>query len=207
MSRKAEMVYFDNFVACADCAVRAAGVLESVLENFDPDNLSVKIDEMHEVEHEADVKKHEMIEELMKAFITPIEREDIMAMSQYLDDITDKIEDVVLHMYMCNVKSIRPEAVRFAKLVIRSCEQVKVAMIEFPEFKKSKELRQTLIEINRLEEQGDRMYLDSMRTLHTHTDDPIEVIVWRDIFKYLEDCIDACEKASDIVETVIMKNS
>lgn len=207
MSKKADMIYFDNFIECADCAVRAAGVLESVLENFDLNRLSEKIDEMHEVEHEADVKKHEMIESLMKAFITPIEREDIMAMSQYLDDITDKIEDVLLHMYMCNVRSIRPEAVRFAKLAIRCCEQVKLAMVEFPDFKKSRELRQTLIEINRLEEQGDRLYLDSMRALHTQSDDPIEVIVWRDIFKYLEDCIDACEKASDIVETVIMKNT
>ena len=61
--------------------------------------------------------------------------------------------------------------------------------------------------INRLEEEGDRLYLDSMRTLHTGTTDPVEIIVWRDIFKYLEDCIDACEHTSDIVETVIMKNT
>ena len=132
---------------------------------------------------------------------------DADAISQYLDDITDKIEDVILRVYICNVTSIRPESVRFAKLVIRCCEMVKATMEEFPNFKKSKELKQCLIEINRLEEDGDSLYLNSMRTLHTSTTDPVEIIVWRDIFKYLEDCLDACEHTSDIVETVIMKNT
>ena len=207
MSKKGDMVYFDNFVQCADCAVRAAKILEKILENFDPDHLSESIDEIHEVEHEADVKKHDLMEELMRAFMTPLEREDIMAISQYLDDITDKIEDVVLRLYMCNVRSIRQESVRFSKLVIRCCEMVKLSMEEFYNFKKSKELRQSLIEINRLEEEGDRMYLDSMRTLHATTTDPVEIIVWRDIYKYLEDCVDACEHTSDIVETVVLKNT
>ena len=128
MSKKSDMIYFDNFVQCADCAVRAAKILERVLENFDPARISESIDEIHEVEHEADVKKHDLMEELMRAFITPIEREDIMAISQYLDDITDKIEDVILRVYICNVTSIRPESVRFAKLVIRCCEMVKATM-------------------------------------------------------------------------------
>jgi predicted phosphate transport protein (TIGR00153 family) len=207
MSKKSDMIYFDNFVQCADCAVQAAKILKRVLENFDPSRISESIDEIREVEHAADVKKHNLMEELMRAFITPIEREDIMAISQYLDDITDKIEDVLLRVYICNVTTVRPESVRFAKLVIRCCEVVKKAMEEFPEFKKSQELKQTLIEINRLEEEGDRLYLDSMRTLHTTSKDPVEIIVWRDIFKYLEDCLDACEHTSDIVETVIMKNS
>ncbi|HIV24653.1 MAG TPA: DUF47 family protein [Candidatus Scatomonas pullistercoris] len=207
MSKKSDMIYFDNFVACADCAVQAAKILERIVENFEPEHLSEWIDEIHEVEHTADVKKHDLMEELMRAFITPIEREDIMSISQYLDDITDKIEDVVLRLYMCNVSSIRQEAVRFAKLVIRCCEMVKLSMEEFSNFKKSKELRQTLIEINRLEDEGDRLYMDSMRTLHSTSKDPVEIIVWRDVFKYLEDCVDACEHISDVVETVILKNT
>ena len=207
MSKKSDMIYFDNFVACADCAVRAAKILEKVLEEFDPEHLSERIDAIHEVEHTADVKKHDLMEELMRAFITPIEREDIMSISQYLDDITDKIEDVVLRIYMGNVSTIRPESVRFAKLVIRCCEMVKATMQEFSNFKKSKELKQTLIEINRLEEDGDRLYMDSVRNLHVTSKDPVEIIVWRDIFKYLEDCMDACEHISDVVETVILKNS
>ena len=207
MSRKSDMIYFDNFVDCADCAVRAANILEQILENFNPERLGESIDELHQVEHEGDVKKHMLMEELMKAFITPIEREDIFSISQYLDEIIDKIEDVALRLYVCNVQTIRPESIRFAKLVIRCCETVKAAMQEFPNFRKSRELQQSLIEVNRLEEEGDKLYLNSMRTLHTTCTDPVEIIVWRDIFKYLEDCVDACEHTSDIVETVIMKNS
>ena len=141
MSKKSDMIYFDNFVACADCAVQAAKILERIVENFEPEHLSEWIDEIHEVEHTADVKKHDLMEELMRAFITPIEREDIMSISQYLDD------------------------------------------------------------------EGDRLYMDSMRTLHSTSKDPVEIIVWRDVFKYLEDCVDACEHISDVVETVILKNT
>ena len=98
MSRKSDMIYFDNFVDCADCAVRAANILEQILENFNPERLGESIDELHQVEHEGDVKKHMLMEELMKAFITPIEREDIFSISQYLDEIIDKIEDVALRL-------------------------------------------------------------------------------------------------------------
>ncbi len=207
MSKKSDIIYFDNFVACANYAVEAAKILERVVEHFDPIRLGESIDEIHSVEHSADVKKHALMQELMKAFITPIEREDIIAISQYLDDITDKLEDVVLRIYICDVKTIRPEAIRFAKLAIRCCEMVRKTMEEFPNFRKSQELLQCLIGINHLEEEGDRLYFESMRTLHTTTADPVEIIVWRDIFKYLEDCIDACEHTADIVETVIMKNT
>ncbi len=207
MSKKSDTIYFDNFVACANHAVEAAKILERVVEHFDPIRLGESIDEIHSVEHAADVKKHALMQELMKAFITPIEREDIIAISQYLDDITDKLEDVVLRIYICDVKTIRPEAIRFAKLAIRCCEMVRKTMEEFPNFRKSQELLQCLIGINQLEEEGDRLYLESMRSLHISTADPVEIIIWRDIFKYLEDCIDACEHTADMVETVIMKNT
>ena len=208
MSKKSDMIYFNNFVECADCAVRAAKILERVAENFNPERLSESIDEIHEIEHEADVKKHALMEELMRAFITPIEREDIIAISQNLDEITDKLEDVVLRIYICNVQSIRPESIRFAKLAIRCCEMVKKTMQEFPNFRKSKELLQYLIEINRLEEEGDRLYMAAVRELFTRPNaDPVDVLRWTEIYKRMERCCDACEHAADAVSSVLLKNS
>lgn len=207
MSKKSDTYYFDNFVECADCACQASRLLEEILEHYNPERLGEKIDQMHEIEHLADVKKHTMMEALMKSFITPIEREDIMSISQCIDDITDTLEDVVLRIYMCNIQSIRPEALRFAQLAIRCCETLQMAMKEFSNFKKSKALQLHLIEINRLEEEGDKLFLDSMRTLHTTLKDPVEIIAWRDIFDYLERCLDVCENTADIIETVIMKNT
>ena len=80
-------------------------------------------------------------------------------------------------------------------------------MTDFVDFKKSKELHRLIIEINALEEEGDKLFIDSMRRLHIEVKDPLEVIAWREIYIYLEKCCDACEHVADAVESVIMKNS
>ncbi|MDD3279500.1 MAG: DUF47 family protein [Lachnospiraceae bacterium] len=207
MSKKSDSYYFETFSDCASYAVKAAGLLQDILMNYDPEQLSTQLEKMHKIEHKADQKKHSMVDCLTKAFITPIEREDILSLSQNIDNITDTIEDAALRLYMCNIQTIRPEANRFSQLVIRCCETLKSVMDEFVRFKKSKTLKLLIIEINRLEEEGDALFLESMRKLHTTETDLVEIIAWRDIFNYLERCLDTCEHTSDLVLAIIMKNS
>ncbi len=207
MSKKSDAYYFDNFVKGADCACRAAEMFSQILKNFKIEELPQKMKELHSIEHEGDELNHATMEALSKAFITPIEREDILEISHCLDDIIDTIEDVVLRIYMCNIKTIRPEAITFADLVIKSCDTVKKAMVEFPNYKKSKTLKNYIIEINGLEEDGDKLFIDSMHELHVKAIDPVELMSWRDILNYLERCLDACEETADIIDSVVMKNS
>lgn len=207
MAKKNDQLFFENFVDCAVCACRAATMLEDVLENFDSRTLPRQVEQMHLIEHEGDTKKHEMMEALMHAFITPIEREDIILLSHDIDEVTDCIEDVLLHLYMNNITFIHPEAVRFSKLLIRCCEVVQLVMKKFQNFKKETGLRQLIIELNAFEEEGDRLFISAMRKLHTECKDPLEIIAWREIYIYLEKCVDACEHVADVVETVIMKNT
>ena len=207
MAKKQDSFYFDTFITCIDYGCQAAHLLHQVMSNFDPQKIGERLDEMHALEHAADVKKHEMLNVLAKAFITPIEREDIMLLSQNIDEVTDKIEDVLLRVYCNNVQKIRPEALELSRLVIRCCEEAKLMAQEFADFKRSKGLRDHIIRINTLEEEADQQFINSMRTLHTTCTDPIEIIVWREIFLYLEKCVDACEHVADTVESVVMKNS
>ena len=207
MANKQESFYYDSFSACVACACQAAHYLEDTLKNYDPERLHSMLDEVHEVEHDADEKKHELSNVLARAFITPIEREDIILLSQNIDEVTDKIEDVLLRVYCNNVQKIRPEALELSRLVIRCCEEAKLMAQEFADFKRSKGLRDHIIRINTLEEEADQQFINSMRTLHTTCTDPIEIIVWREIFLYLEKCVDACEHVADTVESVVMKNS
>lgn len=204
---KKDNIYFDNFTKCADLAYQAAVLLESALKNFDVNEIDKKREEIHEIEHAADAAKHEMIAELVRAFITPIERDDILRLSQLIDDVTDAIDDILIHIYINNIRTLRPDSIPFAGLIVTCCKSLKDMMVEFADFKKSKRLIDCVIDVNRLEEEGDVMYLNAMRELHTTSTDPIEIIVWREIYDYLEKCCDACEHIADVVESISIQNS
>ena len=207
MSKKSDSYYFENFIQCVDCGCQAARMLEENLAHFSEGDLEDRIRKFHEIEHDAGEKTFGVVGVLVKAFITPIEREDIIQLSQCIDEVTDKIEDVMIRIYINNVKSIRPEAIEFTKIIIRCCETLKEIMQEFADFKKSKTLHGLIVEINALEEEGDRVYMEIMRRLHSEVSDPMEIIAWREIYNYLEKCCDACEHVADVVESVMMKNT
>ena len=148
-----------------------------------------------------------MLDKLAKEFIPPIEREDIVALSQQIDTMTDKVEDVLMRVYMSNVQEIRAGRAgddrRSDPLLRESRDLLKV----FSDFRHAKNLKGLIIEINDLEEQSDRLFMASMRRLHTECQDALHIIAWREIYIYLERCADACEHVADTVESVVMKNS
>ena len=207
MAKNQDSFYFETFITCIDYSCQAAHLLHQVMSDYDPSQIKEKLDEMHTLEHSADVKKHEMLNVLAKAFITPIEREDIMLLSQNIDEVTDQIEDVLLRLYCNNVQTIRPDALKLSEVMIRCCEEAKNMAKEFADFKHSKTLHGHIVNINTLEEEADSLFISSLRTLHTTCSDPLEIIVWREIYTYMEKCVDACEHVADSVESVIMKNS
>ncbi len=207
MSKKHESFYFQNFIECTEYACRAAKLLEKIMHDFNSETLRESLDEMHQIEHAADVKKHELLDTLVKAFITPIDREDILSMSHNIDEMTDKIEDVLIRIYYNQIKSIRPDALKFATVVIRCCEEVEVLLKEFADFKHSKKLHEHIIEINSLEEEADKLFISCMYDLHTSGSDVLDIMAWREIYMYLEKCADVGEHIANVVETVVMKNS
>ena len=207
MSKKQDAFYYDNFVACAELARKATHFLKEKLTAFDPAKMEENMEEIHRIEHEADEKKHQLTDRLAKAFITPIEREDIISLSYNIDELTDKAEEVFIRIYMNNVQTIRPDALRMLDIVIACTEEVCALVKEFPDFRRSKKLNESIIRINSLEEQADRIYFASMRALHTEGGDVLEILAWREIYTYLEKCADACEHVADVVEEVVMKNS
>lgn len=207
MSKKQDSYYFQNFIACAEYSCQAAKLLKETMCRFIPGSLSNRLDEIHKIEHAADIKKHELLNTLVKAFITPIEREDILQMSQCLDNMTDKVEDVLIRIYYNRITNIRPDSLELVELLIRCCDEIRKLMQEFSDFKRSKHLHDHIVQINTLEEDADKLFISCMYRLHSECTDPLEVIAWREIYIYLEKCADACEHVADIVESVIMKNS
>lgn len=207
MAKKQDAFYFETFVKCMEHGCRAAEILDSSLRNFHPEKLESQLAEIHVEEHEADVLKHELLNVLARAFITPIEREDIIELSQNLDEVVDKIDDVLMRMYCNNMLSVRPDALEMTAVLTRCCSEVKALMVEFADFKRSKHIQEHIIAVNTLEEEADRLFRDCLRKLHTESTDPIEIMTWHEVYTYLEKCVDACEHVADVVETVIMKNT
>ncbi|WP_326910533.1 DUF47 domain-containing protein [Sedimentibacter sp. MB31-C6] len=207
MARKNVYNYFNEFVKLSDYCCLASKLLDETLVNYNAATLQKKMKEMHEIEHKADAEAHEIMRRLAREFITPIEREDILSLVHEIDDVTDCIEDVLLHMYMYNVKRIRNEALKFSKLIVVCCEELKKTFIEFSNFRKSKNIHNGIVLINKLEEDGDNIYTEAVRHLHMISKDPIEIMSWTEAFNRLEKCCDACEEAVNVVESIIMKNS
>lgn len=206
MKKKKEEFYYKNLCKCVDYSYQAAQFLKETVEHYDKKVLPDKLDTMHDLETKADMKKHKMMKALSQEFITPIEREDLVSLSNYLDDITDAVEDVILQIYMCNVDSIREDVFPMLQLLLDCISALQDVLGELQNFKSSKKLEEYIIRVNDFEEQGDRLYRESMFRLHQEQDIRT-VIVWRTIYEHIENCMDTCEHAADIVDMIIMKNS
>lgn len=207
MSKKQDAFYFDNFIVCAELSSKAAHQLKKALTDFNPEKISEKFEALHEIERKADEERHVLTDKVAKAFITPIEREDIVTLSHYIDEVTDKIEEVLIRIYVNNIQAMRPEALEMLDTVIRCCDEMMNLMKEFSDFRHSNKLRPTIININSLEEDADKMYISNLRKLHTEEKDVLQIIAWREIYDYMEKCADACEHVADTVGSIVMTNS
>jgi len=199
--------YFEAFINLSKFSLNSAEILNKTLREFEVKDIEEKIREMHNIEHSADIAKHDMLNRLVKEFLPPIEREDIISLSQKIDDVTDAIEDVLMCIDIFNVQTIRPEILKFTEMIMDCCKSMDVALVEFQNFKRSKKLHAEIIEINRLEEEGDALYVNGVRNLYKTTKDPVELMVWTEIFRRLEKCCDNCEDVANDIENIVMKNS
>lgn len=204
---KGDKFYFENFSNSAALAKDAANYLVECLENYDLEKIVDMLEKMHSFEHNADIKKHEMNEALAKAFVTPVDREDLDMLSQQLDNVSDTIEEILQKFYIYNIKEIHPAAIEFANNLVKSCEVIVQIMDEFENFKKSKTMRPLIIACNDVEENCDSLYLTTMQSLTKNSTDVLTTIAWYKIFDCFEACADACEHVSECVGSIIMKNT
>ena len=207
MARKNDAFYFDGFRQSAAYACEAAHLLSDVMHGLDPTALEARTDEMHRIEQAADKVRHGIMDELVTAFITPFEREDIAELSHALDDVTDSIEGVLDRMYYDNVTDMRDDAVQMSDMVVRATESICELVNELPRFRHSKTLRELVFAINTIETDADHLFIESMRTLHTTCTDPLQVFAWHDVYRHLEQCSDDCERVANTIDSIVMKNS
>ncbi|MEF9925282.1 MAG: DUF47 family protein [Eggerthellaceae bacterium] len=208
MGKKHRFDYFDAFENQAGIAVKEAQLLVETIKNFTTaEGLEAAMEKAHQLEHEGDEVNHSIYTAVATDFMPPIEREDILGLAQYLDEIIDYIEDVMQRFYMYDVHTMHHAAGEFAAIMLKSCEALEMAMGDFRNFKKSKKFKNLLIDVNTYEEEADLLFLKTLR--HLHTDDkenPMRVIVWSQLYERMEKCCDACEHTADMMNSILLKN-
>ena len=146
------------------------------------EKLQENITKVHKLENEADKALHKMRNYLIKDFLPPIDREDIVLIGHRLDDIEDYIDEILINFNILNIEKMRDDVVEFTDLLIECAKSVKDALEDFRNFKKADSVKAKVIAINELEEKADRLYEKVMKKLYTEEKDPIEIIKWTTIY-------------------------
>jgi predicted phosphate transport protein (TIGR00153 family) len=197
-----DRVFFDLFNEAGQNTVRAAQLLEQMLRGW-PDEAGLAR-EILLAEQEGDKITHEIIQRVNTTFVTPIDGGDIHGLATKIDDIVDYIEETADFMGLYRIEAPMDQSLAIADVLVQSCEQLAAALERLRGFKG---LERYWIEINRLENDGDRLYRDAVASLFANGIDPMVVIRWRDIFLRLERAVDATESAANILESIVIKNA
>jgi predicted phosphate transport protein (TIGR00153 family) len=197
-----EREFFDLFEEAGGNIQRAAALLEEMLRDY-PDR-SELAREILICEQEGDRITHDIIQRLNQTFVTPIDREDILALASALDDVVDFTEEVADYLGLYKIEAPMDQAQALAKVLHLAGRQIAEVL---PRLRGFKDVSHYTVEINRLENDGDRIVREAIASLFDNGIDPMVVIRWKDIFEKLEDAIDATEHVANIIEGIALKNS
>ena len=196
-----EREFFDLFEEAGANIVRAAELLERMLEQW-PDQGELARDVVV-CEQEGDRITHDIIQRLNSTFVTPIDREDIYALASALDDIVDFVEEVSDFLALYRIEAPMDAAIELARILHQSSRAIAGAI---PRLRTFKDIHHYTVEVNRLENDGDRVVRQALASLFERGIDPMLVIRWKDIYERLEDGIDATETTANILEGIVIKN-
>jgi len=197
--------FFELFRSTASVACEASRRLVDFMK--DEVFSEEKLKEIKEIEHAGDKIQHQILEQLNKTFITPFDREDIYNIAKGMDDIIDCIEYTSSRFIMLNVDRPTKQACELAELIVQCCDEVTYIMEELKNMKNSKIMAKKIIEVNRLEEEGDKLSRQAIKDLFRSDLPVLDIIKWREIYEALENAMDACEDVANAVEGVVMKNA
>ena len=193
--------FFDLFKEMTEEIRQAALALEGLLATEPPD--AAKVDLIKDAEHRCDTMTHDAIQRLHRTFVTPFDREDLYSMSTSLDNVMDAIDDAASLVRLYQIRTVRPGARELAHTVSASADRLHSAMEALAT---RHPVQPHTVEINRLENEADRIYQEAIRQLFEGERDPIVIIKWKEILQVLEHITDACEDVANVIEGVVVKH-
>jgi predicted phosphate transport protein (TIGR00153 family) len=195
-------IFFELYGHASRNVVEIAQTLVRLLDEF-PAGGDAAFREIRELEHEGDRLTHDVVDNLNRTFVTPFDRDDMYRLAGALDDICDHVDEAAGNIVSYGVERIRPQARAQAEVILRAATKLDEAVGYLDGFK---DARRQLTELRELEDEGDRLLRESVSELFAAKEEPLAVIRWKDIHEHLEEAVDACENAADVLEAILVKN-
>jgi uncharacterized protein len=196
--------FFDLFSSSADNLREGVRLLQDLVEDFT--DVELKARRIQEREHEGDTITHEIIQRLNTTFITPMDREDIYALATALDDVLDAVEAAADLFVLHNVDAPRSFMVQQVDVLLRAAEQTERAIVSLPSLDRGT-LEPYWIEINSLENEGDKLFRRAVAEMFSGDHKAMDVLKWKEVTESLEEALDGLENVANIVETVVLKHA
>jgi uncharacterized protein len=194
--------FFQLFNQASANAVAISRALVDLLAQA-PNGSQERIRDIKDLEHEGDRLTHEVVNLLNRTFVTPFDRDDMYRLASALDDVCDHVDEAAGNIVGYGVKEIRPAAKAQGDVILRAASKLQEAVARLDGFKDSS---RQLMELRSLEDEGDHLNREAVSELFRTTDDAIAIIRWKDIHEALEEAVDACENAADVLEAIVVKN-
>jgi predicted phosphate transport protein (TIGR00153 family) len=197
-----EESFYELFVQQSQILVSASELLKDIVDNFD--DIKPRAGRMHDLEHEGDEVTHEVMRRLNTTFVTPIDREDIHELASNLDDVLDYLDAAADLLVLHNIEQPIPEMKAQADLLVKASRTTLEAMSKLPKFD---DLAEHWVEINRLENEADRIYRKSIADLFSGDYKAMDVLKWKDIIDQLEKAMDKLEDVANTLEGIALKHA
>lgn len=197
-----DVSFFDMMAEQARIVREGAVALVDLLEHYT--DVSKKSDLIKDIEHKGDNQTHAIMTKLNQTFITPFDREDIHELTSTMDDVLDLIDAVASRLVIYNVTQPRPGAADLARILVKATDEIVAAMALL---EKHDKIMDHFVEINRLENDSDRLSRELIARLFKEEKDPVQIIEWKEIFEVIETAADKCEDVANVMEGVVLKNA
>lgn len=200
----AEVKFYDWFEKASANLLDGARVLQDLLEHYD--DVENRVAQITEIEHKGDFIVHEVTELLPRSLITPIDHEDIQHLTAAIDDALDSIEDTAVRLVIYRVDKVKEPARKLAGLITNGAKELDAAVGLLRDKQNFDQVHTHIVEINTLENNGDRVYRDGLTELVAHREDLFDLVRWQEIYAFLEATTDRIEDAGDVLQRVIIAN-
>lgn len=205
--KEPKLDYYDEFIKNADIALEMTSILKKYVENFDINNSQEIEEKVHKLENDADRNLHKILSFLVKDFLPPIDREDIVLLANKIDDTIDYIDEIVINLDILDVSVLREDFKEFIKIINKMSIMLKGMLEGFKNTKKYDEIHKLVVGINNIEEEGDKIYESAIREIFKNESNSVEILKWNTIYNSLENCLDSYEGIANTLDEIILKNT